>query len=118
MTDADKIFRIMLSARGAENAITARDIAIEIGWSSGMEREVRRIIAAWDHIIVCAKLRGRGDEGGYFIPQTYQEIEAYWAHLSDLASKAEAKVQRFEQACAKAGFNLRHTLDRRGDKAA
>jgi len=51
-------------------------------------------------------MRGKGDEGGYFIPETFEEIEAYWAYLSDLASKAEAKVHRFEQACAKAGFKL------------
>jgi hypothetical protein len=106
---AEDIFGVIRRHRGSGNAVTGREIAMELGWPEGIEREVRRFIADefvyWPEI-VCARLRGRGDEGGYFIPETYEEIEAYWAYLSDLASKAEAKVERFEQACAKAGFKL------------
>jgi hypothetical protein len=113
MTYADLIFSIIARHRGSENAISASEISEELGCYPG-ERAVRRIIASLYDCratssrapIVCAKLRGRSDEGGYFTPETFEEIEAYWAYLSDLAYKAEAKVHRFEQACAKAGFKL------------
>lgn len=109
-SDSDIIFSIIRCHRGSENAITAVDIQREMGLS---ERNIRKVIAKESHEwpeIVCARVGDPTGAGGYFIPETFEEIEAYWAYLSDLASKSEAKVQRFEQACAKAGFALRHSL--------
>jgi hypothetical protein len=80
----NKIFRIISRHYGSARAISPRDIALELGHPETFERAVRRVIAAerdqWP-AIVCAKLAGRGDEGGYFVAETYEEIEAYWAWL-------------------------------------
>jgi hypothetical protein len=75
-----------------------------------MEREVRRVIAEqyteWPEI-VCAKIGGRGEESGYFIAQTYEEIEAYWANLYDNAARRMEKTERFEIFFESKGINLK-----------
>src|SRR3954447_982793 len=105
----NNIFGIISRHYGNARAISPRDIALELGEPETYERSVRRVIAAerdeWP-AIVCAKLAGRGDEGGYFVAETYQEIEAYWAWLSDLESKAIAKREGFEALCQTKGINL------------
>jgi hypothetical protein len=105
----NNIFGIISRHYGSARAISPREIALELGEPETYERAVRRVIAAerdqWP-AIVCAKLAGRGDEGGYFVAETYQEIEAYWAWLSDLESKAIAKREGFEALCQTNGINL------------
>lgn len=109
-SEADRIFNVIKHHVGAENAIGARGIALELGKLPSFEREIRRIIAenrdAWPEI-VCAKLDCGAGEGGYFVPETHDEITAYWAWLDDLRSKAEEKVHRFEQLCRKHGINIK-----------
>src|ERR1041385_7164422 len=107
MSESTDILRILQRHVGSENAISACDICIEAGMN---ERNVRRIISSLitDHsslnVIICAKLSGRGGEGGYFIARTYEEIVAYWSWLDDLRAKAEAKVVAFENLCRKNGI--------------
>jgi hypothetical protein len=99
------IFQIIQRHRGSANAISAWGIALELDRTTNA-RAVRRVIAEespnWPEI-VCARA---GDDSGYFIAKTYEEMLAYWAWLDDLRAKAAEKVQRFEALCLRQGFKI------------
>lgn len=104
----EHIFRVLKRHIGRDQAITARDICRELGWSAGLAREVRRIIAAeysaWS-AVVCARA-GRG-ASGYFIAETYEEAQTYRAWLDDLVTVAATKVVAFDEACSKMGLKFK-----------
>jgi hypothetical protein len=106
----DEIFSVVRAHRGAANAIDAFDICDELGWSHGCARNVRRLIAdnyrTWPEI-VCARVGAPDGSGGYFIAETYAEIEAYWAHLDDFAAKQVAKANDYAEFVGSKGINLK-----------
>ena len=107
---ADQIFSVIKRHRGFENAIDAIDICDELGWSSGAARNVRRIISdkctTWPEI-VCARPGDPSGGGGYYIAETYEEIERYWSHLDNLFVEAGSKLDKFEKFVRNKGVNLK-----------
>jgi len=110
----DKILSVIRSHVGSDNAISARDICLELGWSAGArERAVRRIIAdesaLWSNggHLVCALNGGRGVTG-YFVAATFEEAETYYNWLLSLSAVANRKVFNFREACSKMGLRFSH----------
>lgn len=108
----DKVHRIVRRHIGAGNAISAPEIAKELGWRPTMEREIRRLISdeghLWPGILVCS-IPGKG----FFCADSFEEAEAYDNWLADLKTKAVQKHSAFRVACAKMGFNFARTNLRR-----
>lgn len=101
------IRRVLRSRRGAGRAITAPEIAAEIGLSRGRGRCVRRIIQMragdWDGMLVCA-IPGKG----YFCAKDYEEAAIYHRYLVGLMEQAEKTLENFSERAARAGFRMGH----------
>lgn len=117
--EGEKILSVIRGHVGRENAISARDICLELGWSpKARERLVRRIVAdesaLWTvpggvdagraAVLVCAAA-SRGDSG-YFVAADFEEAETYYNWLLSLAAVANRKVFNFREACSKMGIKF------------
>ena len=106
---ATKIFLVIQNHIGRDQAISAREICRELGWSEGLAREVRRIISEegclFDGVLVCA-YSGK-NSGGYFCAATYEEALTYRNWIANLSRKASKKLELIDRACARFGFNFK-----------
>lgn len=101
----DQVLKVLKRHIGRDNAITASEIAQELGFTPGVGRSIRAIIAYdfWPDIIVC----GTGGQGsGYYIASDYDEVQAYHRHLSQLADKASFKRENLETKAKRLGLHL------------
>jgi hypothetical protein len=109
--EGDKIRQILNSHRGRENAIHARDIATELGWTHGRERFVRTIIASesilWagqpHQMLICS---AAGPDGGFFVAANIEEAYAHESWLSDMRDTAQGRLDEFHKACDKLGIRF------------
>jgi hypothetical protein len=110
--EGDKVYAIVRTHIGAGDAISAPEIAKQLGWRAYRERVVRRIISdeghLWPNILVCS-IPGKG----FFCAETYEEAEAYDNWLGDLITSAREKQIIFRVACQKMGFHFTRTNERK-----
>jgi hypothetical protein len=115
-TDGDKVFAIIRAHIGAEDAITAPEIARELRWKASDERKVRRIISdegyLWPDILVCS-IPGKG----YFCATSYEEAESYDSWIAGLLDSAREKQTAFRAQCRKMGFRFAQTNRHAGASA-
>ena len=99
--EGNKILSVLKGHIGADQSITAPEICAELGWIPGRDRRVRQIIAdesaLWEDL-VCAK---SGD--GYFVAESFEEIETYHNWLAGLAISAMEKFEAFRKAAERKG---------------
>lgn len=106
----DRIAAILRSHQGAEDAISAPDICVALGWPQKRERTVRRIIHQQESLwpfLICS-IPGKG----YFIATTHDEILTHDNWLADLHAKTGQAWDRFRAKALTLGFRL----DRRPNK--
>lgn len=99
------IFAVIKQRNGAENAINAVEICHRLGWPAKREREVRQRIA--DEAALWPQLVCATPGKGYFIPETYEELERYDNWLGNLVRSAELKRAEFRESARHHGFRLR-----------
>jgi hypothetical protein len=106
-TTAEHVLTLLRGHVGRENAITARGIALRMGWTAGCDRTIRALISVhanqdWPGIL-CAY---PGVDGGYYFAANDEELAAYRAHLANDAKHAKALLKRFDERVKQEGFAL------------
>jgi hypothetical protein len=107
--DSIRIFSVLRQHVGRANLISSKSIARSLRWSPGCARKVRRIISRdgryWgkpgDLTVLCA-VPGHG----YFIAETFDEIESYHNWLSKQFASFRNQKRSFEQLCKNLGIRL------------
>lgn len=103
-TEGNQIYSILRAKVGRESAITAPELARLIGFPPGNERRVRRIIndecALWPTLVVSEAGKG------YFIAQTYEELEQCDSWLGKLMEAAALRRAEFRTLARKHGFRF------------
>ena len=103
----DKIFAILKTHIGRENAISAPELAKAIGWRSSLEREVRRIIRTESPLwaerdgLVCAV-----PGGGYFLGTSFEELSTYHTWLTEGRTAYEERIAIVANYCRARGIAL------------
>lgn len=106
----NRILEIIAGHTGENEAISAPKIAAELGWTPGRERDVRRIISTesilWDIEVV------EKPGVGFFVPETYDEVEKYIHWLDDMADSAAVRAARKRDYFQKRGLVIaRHAKE-------
>jgi len=105
--NGDRIYDILRSHIGKENAISAPAIAQALRWPEHRERKVRQIIRdesmfwAANGGLVCA-IPG----SGYFIAQSFEELAAYESWLTEGRDSYSQRIAIVRKYCRARGFNL------------
>jgi len=106
-SQGDKIYQVLRTHLGRENAISAPAICKALRWPEGREREVRRVIRSESPLwadangIVCA-----APGGGYFLAQTLEEIMAYESWLLDGLNAYQERLEIVRNYCRARGIKL------------
>jgi len=104
MSAADPIAAILRQHRGRDRAISAREIARQLGWSDGQRREVRRIIEEEDWearempVMACST--------GFYLAATVEEFQHRRNWLAALFAKAKQKLADFDTMTRRNGIHL------------
>ena len=110
--EGDKIFAVVRTRIGRDQAISAPDICRELRWPMSRERMVRQIIADeshfWDHVLVCSAAGS-----GYFVAAEIEEVHKYRNWIDDLFYRAEEKLRKVDEACARMGIKFPREHQRR-----
>jgi hypothetical protein len=103
--EGNEIYRVIRTHVGRDQAISALDICRAIRWPMSRERHVRQVIAdeshLWNGVLICSAAGA-----GYFVASDIEEVHTYRNWIADLFYKAQDKLAKVDEACAKMGFRF------------